>query len=208
MSNWYVARDRRKLGPFSAEQIRHLALLGLVKPADHVLQEGAGKWVPAGSVGGLVPAAETSRQFFLLVEGKGLGPYPAERIRASLMSRRLPPETPACAEGSTTWTPLAQLADFRDCLPAAPASSHAQLGPGSSFLHLSEEEARIHLAGKQGDQIARLISTLFDLRRRCKDSPATVELIDRNIHDLKDIRERAISAVGAAAVAAKAGGGR
>ena len=49
-----------------------------------------------------------------------------------------------------------------------------------------------HLAGKQGDVIARLISTLMDLKKKNSDNAAMEELIERNIHDLKAIRERGL----------------
>src|SRR4051812_22728545 len=59
-------------------------------------------------------------------------------------------------EGARTWvavSSLAQRAEFRGDVPSARSSSHAQLGPGSACLNLSKEEAQLHLAGKQGDQV-------------------------------------------------------
>lgn len=72
----------------------------------------------------------------------------------------------------------------------ARTSSHAQLGLGSGHYDLSEEEARLHLAGKQGDTLARLMSTLLDIKRRHQSNPSLVAMIDRSIHDLKTMRHR------------------
>jgi hypothetical protein len=195
MSNWFIARDKHKFGPFSAAQLRQMAVLGLVGATDHLLEEGAAKWVPATTVAGLFPAVgDRPKSYWLLVEGKALGPYPAERIRVSLLRGLLAEDTLACVEGGTAWLPLCQLPEFGACLTPTPRSSHAQLGLGSRHLELSEEESRLHLAGKQGDRIARLISTLLDLARRYRDNPALTQVIERNIQDLKVIRERTVAA--------------
>jgi uncharacterized protein YkwD len=53
---WFYAHERRKLGPFSWEQIRQLAASGRVGAADMVLRKGAARWVPAEQVPGLLPA--------------------------------------------------------------------------------------------------------------------------------------------------------
>jgi hypothetical protein len=193
MSTWFIGRNKQKFGPFSSSQLQQLAVLGLVTVQDHVLEEGAGKWVPATTVPRLFPAVtDGPKSYWLLIEGKGLGPYPAERIRVSLLRRLLAEETLACVEGGADWVPLRQVPEFRGCLTPASSSSHAQLGLGSSHLELSEEEARLHLAGKQGDRIARLISTLLDMKRRYRDNPAMTPIIERSIQELKAIRERAV----------------
>jgi hypothetical protein len=195
MRNWFIGRNRQKFGPFSTAQLQQLVTLGMVQPTEHVLEEGAEKWVAVSSVAAFVPAAVSQRQYWLHLGGKGHGPYPADRIRIGLMRRQLTGETLACEEGGSTWTPLANLADFRTSVPASGRGSNAQLGPGSSHLDLSSEEAEIHLAGKQGDTIARLISTLLDMKRRYQGNTVMVETIERNIHDLKAARERGLSGV-------------
>src|SRR5262245_35184562 len=57
---WFVARDRRKLGPYSAAQLKQLAAGGGVGPDDMVLREGQPKWVPARAVKGLIAAPAPS----------------------------------------------------------------------------------------------------------------------------------------------------
>jgi hypothetical protein len=195
MSNWYIGRNKQKFGPFSTVQLQQLIALGLVKETEHVLQEGASKWVTAALVREAPPAG-APQSYWLLLNGKHYGPYPAERVRVGLMRRQIAGDTLACPEGGKAWAPLAQIAEFQGSLPPAPrSSSHAQLAPSGAPPDMSPEEASLHLAGKQGDTIARLISTLSDLKRRYADNPSMVEMIDKNIHDLKAIRANGFSGV-------------
>src|SRR5205807_8032937 len=118
--------------------------------------------------------------------------------RAALMPRRLAADTPACPVDGKEWSPLTQLAGFRE-FAATPRDSHAHLLSGHG--ELTEEEAELHLAGKNGDAIARLISTLMGLRRRYADNTSMQQLIDNNIRDLKGMRASGTAgfAVGAGA---------
>jgi hypothetical protein len=188
-TSWYIARNKQKFGPFSTNQLQQLAVLGLVKAAEYVLPEGGTKWVAAHSVQGLLSGVETSKRYWVSVGGNTLGPLPAEQIRAGLLCRRLTGETRVCPEDSTTWAPLARMAEFLAYLPVRSRDSRAHLGQGSRPLHLTEEEAELHLAGKQGDRIAPLLSTLFDMRRRYADNATMLDIIDKNIHALKVMRE-------------------
>jgi hypothetical protein len=201
-TNWYIARNKQKFGPFSTHQLQQLAILGLVKSTEHVLAEGASKWVPVTSIEGFFPPPPSEKRYWLSLHGKTQGPHAAEQIRVGLACRRLVPEILACPEGSQQWVPLGMMAEFQAFVPPTPRDSHAQLGLGSSHLDLSEEEADLHLAGKKGDMIARLISTLLDLRRKYKDNPSMVEIIEKNIEDLKAIRARGLSEIGPAPVPA------
>jgi hypothetical protein len=56
---WYYTNDgKKKLGPFSAAQIKTLAASGKIRPDDMLLQEGGSRWTPARSVKGLFPTRE------------------------------------------------------------------------------------------------------------------------------------------------------
>jgi hypothetical protein len=199
-TNWYIARNKQKFGPFSTHQLRQLATLGLVKSTEHVLAEGGSTWVAVTAIEGIFPASTSVTRYWLSLNGQSQGPYGAEQIRVGLACRRLPPETPACPEGGQQWTPLAQVAEFQAFVPVSPRDSHARLGIGSSHLDLSEEEAELHLAGKKGDMIAKLISTLMDMKRKYSDNASMVEIIDKNIHDLKAIRTRGLAEIAPASV--------
>jgi hypothetical protein len=55
VSRWYYTLDnRQRLGPVTAEQLRHLARSGAIRPDHMVMPEGGGKWLPAAQI--LVPA--------------------------------------------------------------------------------------------------------------------------------------------------------
>lgn len=71
-SEFYFARDEKKYGPFTAEQLKQFAASGRLLPTDKVWKsdlihkDGAEKWVPANRVKGLFPSGEqqqpTARQ--------------------------------------------------------------------------------------------------------------------------------------------------
>jgi hypothetical protein len=189
---WYIARNNQKFGPFTEGQLRQLAALGMLKPTELLWQEGAPRWVPASSLPDFFPPATAVRKrYWLSLAGEAQGPYPYEQVRTYLLTRQLDGEALACAEDAATWAPLAQLPEFRPFLPSASLrDSHANLVVARKTEELGAEEAELHLAGKQGDVIARLISTLMDLKKKNRDNAAMEELIDRNIQDLKAIRDQ------------------
>jgi hypothetical protein len=133
-------------------------------------------------------------RYWLTVAGKTRGPFPADRIRAALTARQIPPDTPACLEGGKDWAPLGQLADFRAAAAAPelpPASgtgvSQARLLTGT----LDAEEAALYLAGKSGDATAKLISTLIGLKKAYASNPGLADSLEQSIQVLKARREQA-----------------
>jgi hypothetical protein len=52
---WYYARGGARVGPLGLDQLRRLAAAGEVAPNDMVFEPGAGAWVSAGTVPGLLP---------------------------------------------------------------------------------------------------------------------------------------------------------
>ena len=50
---WYFAKDGKRVGPFSADQIRQMATAGLLKADDLLLKLGQQEWVPAHAVEGI-----------------------------------------------------------------------------------------------------------------------------------------------------------
>ncbi len=55
---WYFMLDGQKRGPVSEADLKRLAASGKLKPSDMIWKEGMAKWVPAGSMKGLFPAAQ------------------------------------------------------------------------------------------------------------------------------------------------------
>ena len=47
---WYFARDKKKIGPATAAQMKTLVAAGKLTPTDIVLQAGAQKWTTLGDV--------------------------------------------------------------------------------------------------------------------------------------------------------------
>ncbi len=56
-ARWFVARTRKKHGPFSWKQLQALAQRGRLRPGDMLLREGERRWVEAASVPNLFPSA-------------------------------------------------------------------------------------------------------------------------------------------------------
>jgi hypothetical protein len=184
---WYIARNKEKVGPFAAGDLRQLAGYGLLKPSEYLWAEGAAKWVEAGSVPGLFPAAG-QKKYWLTVAGQTRGPYFPDQIRAGLTTRHFNFETKARTEGGEQWLPLGQIDEFKNFVPAPVSPSRAQLLTGSLEL----EEAEIHLAGKSGDPLAKLISTLMDLKRGYAHNPTLVDSLESTIAALQTRREERV----------------
>src|SRR5262249_4550205 len=121
------------------------------------------------------------------------GPYFPDQIRAGLTTRQFNFETKVCADGSSQWLTLAQIDEFKDFVPVPVSPSRAQLLTGS----LEMEEAEIHLAGKGGDALAKLISNWRALKRNYANNPTLVESLDATIQALQSRREEALSAAAA-----------
>src|SRR5882724_11752571 len=152
---WYIARKQQKVGPFTGADLKHLANFKLLEPDEYVLAEGSTKWVEARTLAGLFPQTG-QRRFWLQQRGATRGPYVADQIKNGLTTGQFDTDTLACVEGASQWHPLSQVTEFRQFVPSATSPSQAQLLLGTLEL----EEASIYLAGKSGDAIAKLITTL------------------------------------------------
>src|SRR5438105_279432 len=147
-TQWYISRDRHKVGPFTVEEVKQLASLGLIRQTEFILSEGSRTWVAARSIFGLFPEDERKR-FWLSFGGQVLGPFDRATIRDGVLSGRIPRDAHVCPEGTTQWVLLEQQAKFRDAVQTSRDS-------GVVCTALSKEEAALHLAGKSGDSIAKL----------------------------------------------------
>src|SRR5437016_3579252 len=56
MQQWYLAKGKQRLGPFTSTQLQEMATHGDLQPSDVVLLQGAQKWIAASSVKGLFSA--------------------------------------------------------------------------------------------------------------------------------------------------------
>jgi hypothetical protein len=55
-ARWYLARDKKKVGPFSSAQLKAMAESGDLRQEDMIWREGRQKWTNAGAVKGLFRA--------------------------------------------------------------------------------------------------------------------------------------------------------
>jgi hypothetical protein len=186
-SNWYIGRNKQKIGPFTPHQIQQLASLGMVKAEDHLLEDGSDKWVGAKSLSWLA-FTQGAEQYHLTLFGKPYGPYTTQQVRVALLSGNISPDTPACPKDGKHWLPLRQMTEFSKSLPTTVRESDAPSRVGGAKM--SREEAELYLAGKRGDSLAKLVVTLQDIRKRFSDNPSMQELIGKNIHDLLALREK------------------
>jgi hypothetical protein len=181
---WYIARNQQKIGPFSSAQLKQLADCGILQPSEHVLVEGGARWAEARTVPGLF-ATDANTKFWVNVAGQTRGPYVAEQIRAGLTTHQFSMDNQVYLEKKKQWVSLRQATEFHSYEPSSVSGSQAQLLAGSLDL----EEARLHLAGKGGDDLAQLISVLMDLKRKHEKNPILVESLDRSLAVLKERRE-------------------
>jgi hypothetical protein len=186
--NWYFARDKQKLGPFTWNQLRQLAAFGLLQRADHVLEEGTPRWREAAAVEGLFASDAPQREFRLTIAGQNYGPYTTEQIRVFLLAGRLSTTTLAHARDMAKWLPIGDIPEFTAYVPRS-TDYHPLLMAGPN-QQLTKEEAELHLAGKRGDGMARLISRLMDLKRQYASNNTLAESLDRNIRQLLVLREQ------------------
>ncbi len=82
IAQWYVARGKQKLGPYSFRELKNLARTGGVLPIDMVIEDGTQKWRPAGEVEGLFWRASEEVIVGILLpplptNGPSPGPAPA-----------------------------------------------------------------------------------------------------------------------------------
>ena len=70
---WWLAKNKQRLGPFTAEQLRQMAASGHLQFADMLLEEGQQKWRPAGEIERLFACGHTGRK------ASRLGREPASR---------------------------------------------------------------------------------------------------------------------------------
>jgi hypothetical protein len=181
---WFIARNKERVGPFAASELQQLARCGILLPGEYVWAEGAAKWVEAGTMPGLFPPPGQKR-YWLALAGKARGPYVPDQIRVALANRQVNLDTMARAEDAAQWQPLGQYSEFKGAAPAAVSPSRAQLF--TSTLDL--EEATLYLAGKSGDTLARLLSTLIELKRKYAHNPGLVENLETTIGVLQRKRE-------------------
>ena len=117
---WYFICNKKKVGPVPLEQLRQLLQAGKLRTEDHVLREGARKWVPLGEA---IDAAQ-ARQ-----------PKPPTAQPARVSGSSPSPPAPPCAAQSAP-------------LPPPPSLNATWASPGPHFDH--GQRGRRHHRGTVG----------------------------------------------------------
>ncbi len=91
-SRWFLARDKKKFGPYNWQQLLTLSQRGDVRPADMLLQEGAKQWLRADAVPGLFPTTSAAAD-----QPKRLDP---SRVAAPAAKKKPAPSTKETPSGS------------------------------------------------------------------------------------------------------------
>lgn len=180
---WYLARNKQKIGPFSSLQLKQLTLCGFLQRSDMLCATGASRWVEAQSIPGLFPEAGEKR-YWISYKNKTRGPFVADQLRAGLRAGEWTLEAQVWSDDSGAVLSLSELPEMDGACQQSVSRSQAQLLSGS----LDIEEAVLHLTGKQGDETAQLLSMLMSLKRTYADRPELIKSLDQSIEALRKKR--------------------
>lgn len=92
MTQWYVAKDGKRLGPLTTEQVRESVRLGMLVSTDLVWRSGMADWEAAGSIKGLMAPSIPSSfdQSSSSSEANRHGPSPQAELSRAVPTHRAP----------------------------------------------------------------------------------------------------------------------
>lgn len=112
-TNWYIARDKKKQGPFTIAQMQEKARIGQLLPIDMVLSEGAQQWQPAAQVDDFFPRLQTAppppipvaeaKEWHLSQGGKQSGPVTMTDLKGLVGAGTLRPDDLVWKAGLPAW---------------------------------------------------------------------------------------------------------
>jgi hypothetical protein len=122
---WYFEWDNKEFGPFSATQLKELAVLGRLQPGDAVWKEAKSKAVRADRIKNLFrdPAEQLPAQGPGAVPGSMLEPNAASPVAASVLAPNAQQGLEPALESSSILTTVT------DLKPKDPVKSHSQAAP-------------------------------------------------------------------------------
>jgi hypothetical protein len=164
---WYFAREGKKQGPVTVEQLKGMVTSGQLNPKDMVLEDGTAKWTQAGSIQGLFempavvamsepgtsgtsplvaaqpqvplpPPLPAPSQWYYVKNGQQYGPIEEAQLLSLLGTGQLQPTDMAWKAGTPTWVPMGQ------------AFSAPQLAPVPVYLESAPLSADEWLAKRIG----------------------------------------------------------
>jgi hypothetical protein len=129
---WYLKVADKEVGPLSARQLKTMADRGQITPGDPIRKGSEGRWVPAGTVKGLLPAA----------------PSPSSASPGGQASETKEPDAPS-APAQPQSVPQQQARAVPVAQPVAPA-------PASGGVHIDAGDDTLvsRYAGRRGGKPA------------------------------------------------------
>lgn len=182
-SQWYVARNQQKSGPFSSEQLKQFVAAGQLVATDQVWKEGMAAWVPAAKLTGLFPAA-------VAAVGTATPPMP-------------PPATDPVANVAGKDTTASTKSSFLERAKAGAADLAATAKAAAQLTAKQAERTKIN----QGDlplaytELGRQVHAAGNFRQEFE---AIHQKIDKVLGDVQNIQSRSQSAPAAEGFADKA----
>ncbi len=121
-SRWFLARNKKKLGPYTWQQLLTLAKRGDVGRDDMLLQEGTKQWLPADTVGALFAPVGPASEKTALQTAPPPSPSPSPPPTAAVATPAPKPRPPAAptqaARHSIAWLVTASPAARYSCFLA------------------------------------------------------------------------------------------
>jgi len=122
---WYINQGGQTLGPLSFDDVKTRVLHGELKLDQTVYAACLGGWRQVSDVEALRPGAgqkTAEEQWFVSVQGKRYGPYPASYMEEMIKAKRLTGESVVWSPSMGDWHPLSRVARFEQLVRAVEAT--------------------------------------------------------------------------------------
>lgn len=130
-TNWYIARDRKKQGPFSLAQMLKMVGDGQLLPIDMVLQEGTTQWMAASQVVAFFPGSGTAppppipiveaTEWYFSQAGSQSGPVTMAHLKGLADAGTLHPADLVWKTGMAAWVAASSIQGLFPAKGSAPA---------------------------------------------------------------------------------------
>jgi len=130
-SQWFLARDKTKYGPFPVAQMSQMAATGQLLPTDMVLEEGENQWSRASQVQAFFPATSTApmpppvtpvasepAEWHCIKNGQQTGPAPWSQLQQLAASGQLRPSDMVWKNGTPAWVAASSIQNLFSPQPA------------------------------------------------------------------------------------------
>jgi tetratricopeptide (TPR) repeat protein len=159
-SNWYIARDKKKLGPYSTAQMKQMAELSQLLPTEMVLQDGTTQWKSASQVQEFFPVlasaappplppplAPEPAEWHFTQNGQQAGPVTWSQLRQRAASGQLQSTDMVWKGGMAGWVAASTINDLVPLQSIAPPPLPPLTGPVKAAV-IAESEAHFDRGSK------------------------------------------------------------